>query len=155
MVPQRHQGSPASQDNNARQRREATVESAFGGEAFKAKGMAAKTAFIKYTGADGANPEYSDKAKTRAENPGKFSGNKREFNTWVTKLADKFEEDTTTFRNEKSRMRFLLSCLEGTALESVETRYSSQTRPFSCLAEMIQALEAAYYDPNQSSTARS
>ncbi|KAH8168017.1 hypothetical protein CIB48_g266 [Xylaria polymorpha] len=36
--------------------REATVESAFGGNAFKATGMAAWDAFKKFEGRDGSNP---------------------------------------------------------------------------------------------------
>ena len=69
-------------------------------------------------------------------------------------MADKFEEDKPTFRTEKSRMRHFMSMLEGDAEMAIAPRYQSVERPFSCLAEMIQVLAAAYHDPNQASHAR-
>jgi hypothetical protein len=44
--------------------------------------------------------------------------------------------------------------LDEEARESLETRYQSATRPFSCLAEMIQVLAAAFHDKNIASKAR-
>jgi hypothetical protein len=76
------------------------------------------------------------------------------FDNWARKVADKFEEDEPIFRTERSRMRYLMSLLEGSAERSVEARHQSATRPFSCLAEMIQVLAAAYHDPNQATAAR-
>lgn len=117
--------------------------------------MAALSAFTPFNGdGKGPNPEYSDKSKARAENPGKFSGDEKEFDNWVQKLADKFEEDVSTFRNEKSRMIYIITQLEGDAQKAVEVRYRSAEDPFSCVAEMVQVLEAPYHDPNQASTAR-
>ncbi|RDA88448.1 hypothetical protein CP532_6651 [Ophiocordyceps camponoti-leonardi (nom. inval.)] len=46
-----------------------------------------------------------------------------------------------TFRNEDDRMSFLFRVLEGRAQKTLETRYKSEERPFSCLAEMVQSLE--------------
>jgi len=116
--------------------------------------LAALPAFKRFTGINGANPSYDRKEKARAGDPGKFTGEKTLFDNWVHKLADKFEEDEPIFRREKSRMRLLMNIVEGEAMMSIETRYKSTTRPFSCLAEMIQALSAAYHDPNQATAAR-
>jgi len=135
-------------------RRSTTVDSAFGGMTFTAKGMAALPAFRTFTGVDGANPRYDRKEKARANDPPKFRGDKALFDNWVHKVADKFEEDEPIFRTERSRMRYLMSLLEGAAEKSVEARHQSTTRPFSCLAEMIQVLAAAYHDPNQATAAR-
>jgi hypothetical protein len=137
-----------------RSRRSTTVNSAFGGTVFKPSGVAALPAFKPFTGVDGANPKYDRKEKARAGDPGKFSGDMTLFDNWVYKLADKLEEVEPIFRTEKSRMRFLMNMVEGEAMMSIETRYRSTTRPFSCLAEMIQVLSAAYHDPNQASAAR-
>jgi hypothetical protein len=47
-----------------------------------------------------------------------------------------------------------MSQLESNAESSIETRYQSKKRPFSGVAEIIQALETAYHNPNQASIAR-
>lgn len=67
----------AAADNSSQRERTAIpTESAFGGTKFKSTGMAALPAFAPFNGnGTGPNPEYSDKSKARAENPGKFSGN--------------------------------------------------------------------------------
>ena len=137
-------------------RRAATpADSAFGGTKFTPIGMAADKAFQPYgSDQETKNPDYSDKAKNRAENPGKFNGDQEEFDGWVRRVADKFLEDNSIFRTERSRMAFLMTQLEGEPLRSIEVRYQSPTDPFSCVAEMVQVLEAAYHDPNQASTAR-
>jgi len=142
-----------AQDNTARSHRE---QSAFAGSGtgFKPKNMAAWPAFAPYEGENGKNPNYSANEKKRAEAPPKFGGKKNEFNSWLTKLADKFEEDDCTFRTEKSRMRYLRGLLEDKAEESIETRYTSTTRPYGNVAEMVQALESSFHDPNQSFQAR-
>lgn len=132
----------------------ATSSSVFGGKAFRAQGLAAHRAFIPYNGPDGANPAYDRKEKTRNIDPPFFIGNKATFSTWIRKMGDKFEEDKPTFRNEQSRMRYLMSRLEGAAEQAIAPRYDSTTRPFSSVSEMIQVLAAAYHDPNESSYAR-
>lgn len=140
---------------NRRERTTTPTESAFGGTEFRPTGIAALPAFTPFNGnGKGPNPEYSDKSRARAENPGKFSGDEKEFDNWVQKLADKFEEDVSTFRNEKSRMIYMMTQLEGDAQKAVEVRYRSTEDPFSCVAEMVQVLEAPYHYPNQASTAR-
>jgi hypothetical protein len=137
-----------------RRQREPTVESAFGGSFFRPTGMAAWPVFEKYMGTDGKNPSYDRKEKPLAKDPPSFKGDKTTFDNWIRKLADKFEEDKPCFRTEQSRMRHLMNLLEGNAERALETRYQSETRPFSCVAEMIQELETVYHDPNQASAAR-
>jgi hypothetical protein len=138
-----------------RSRRSATVGSAFGGTIFQPRGIAALPAFRPFEGPSRTNPLYNYKEKARANDPPKFGGDRTLFDSWVHKLAGKFEEDISTFRTEKSRMLHLMSLLEGPAERSVEARFQSTTRPFSCLAEMIQVLAAAYHDSNQATSARS
>jgi hypothetical protein len=146
--------SPEPEQRETRQPSEATIESAFGGR-FKATGVAALPSFEPLRGdSKGLNPQYSDKAKARGENPGKFNGDEKEFDHWVQKLADKFEEDASTFRSERSRMVYMMTQLEGDAQKVVEARYRSTEDPFSCVAEMVQVLETTYHDPNQASAAR-
>lgn len=141
------------QDINTQNHREqsAFAESDTG---FKPKNMAAWPTFSPYKGDNGKNPNYLANKKKRAEIPLKFGGKKTEFNSWLTKLADKFKENNYTFRTEKSRMRYLGGLLEDKAEQSIETRYTSTTRPYVNVAEMIQALESSFYDPNQSFQAR-
>ena len=132
-----------------------SVESAFGGTSFRPSGMAAWPAFLPVsTPVDDPNPKYKEEARSRGEHPGKFEGDKNVFDNWLRKLADKLDEDVTTFRSERSRMRYVMSQLGGHAEKSIETRYQSVERPFSGVAEMIQALETAHYDPNQASIVR-
>ncbi|RYP53414.1 hypothetical protein DL770_010992 [Monosporascus sp. CRB-9-2] len=147
--------SPTPSDDADRPRRENTIDSAFGSTStFRPTSMAAWPAFRKFAGIDGANPNYNRKERAHANDPAKFSGDKTKFDAWVRKVADKFEVDEPTFRNEKTRMVHLMSLLEGKAEQAIETRYRSTTRPFSCVTEMIQVLESSYHDPNQASAAR-
>jgi hypothetical protein len=96
-------------NRDSRSARESTVESAFGGTNFRPVGMAAWVAFLPVsTPVDAHNPAYKDRAKTRGEHPGMFKGDKTKFDNWLRKLADKFEEDVTTFRSGKSRMRYVM-----------------------------------------------
>ncbi|RYO81696.1 hypothetical protein DL764_009724 [Monosporascus ibericus] len=149
----RHTSTPSDDAN--RLRRENTINSAFGNTStFRPTGMAAWPAFRKFAGNNGANPGYDRKEKARANDPVKFSGNKTKFDAWVRKVADKFEVDEPTFRNEKTRMVHLINLLERKAEQAVKTRYRSTIRPFSCVAEMIQVLESSYHNPNQASAAR-
>lgn len=132
------------------------ANSAFGGSDFQPTGTAAHRAFKPYgLNRDSPNPNYSDKAKARADDPGKFDGTDSGlFDTWVDGIADKFDEDDCTFRKEQSRMAYVMRHLTGDAARAVETRYRSSTRPFSCAAEIIQVLDSAYHDPNQAFAAR-
>ena len=99
-----------------RRNRETIASSAFScSDAFQPTGMAAWPAFRKFTGSEGANPDYDRKEKVHANDPAKFSGDKAQFDTWVRKVADKLEVDEPTFRNEKVRMVYLMSLLEGKA----------------------------------------
>ena len=96
-------------------RESSVTTSAFGGTNFQPTGMAAWEAFREFDGERGANPQYRDKARARASDPGIFSGDKKEFDNWLRKLADKFEEDVETFRTEKSRQRYLMTRLADAA----------------------------------------
>ncbi|XP_044718753.1 reverse transcriptase (RNA-dependent DNA polymerase) domain-containing protein [Hirsutella rhossiliensis] len=102
---------------------------------------------------EGKNPEYSDAAKSRIKVSATFSGKKDEFHSFILSIKNKFDEDVRTFRTENSRMVCLYNLLEGKARRALETRFSSDTRPFSGVAEMIQALESAYGNPNELSEA--
>lgn len=137
--------------------RDATpAQSAFGGAKFEPIGLAAHPAFRPFgTSPDAENEQYDDRAKRRATQPEKFTGDKDQFDNWVQALADMFEEDHETFRREKSRMTYLMGVLGGNAAQTVGVRYRSHDHPFSCVAEIIQVLETIYHDPNQASAARS
>ena len=130
------------------------MDIAFGGNIFMATGIAAHPAFRPFSGANGANIQYDRKEKPRARDPEKFEGSRDSFDNWAYKVAGKLEEDVATFRTEKSRILYLMTLLAGPAEKTVETRFQSATRPFSCVAELIQVLAAAYHDPNQASVAR-
>jgi hypothetical protein len=75
------------------------------------------------TPVDAFNPAYKDRAKTRKKHLGIFKGDKTKFDNWLRKLADKFKEDITTFRSEKSRMQYIILQLKGDAEGFIETRY--------------------------------
>jgi hypothetical protein len=146
--------SEEAERDERRTRQSTPAESAFGGTKFRPTGMAAWPQFTPFAGNEGKNPGYDDRAKARAKDPPAFEGKEDDFDQFVQDVADKFEEDENTFRAEKSRMAYLMGCLAGGARETLGTRYRSRERPYAGVAEMIQALEAAYHDPNQSSTAR-
>ncbi|KAM4066561.1 hypothetical protein HRG_000650 [Hirsutella rhossiliensis] len=101
---------------------------------------------------EGKNPEYSDAAKSRIK-VSDVLRKKDEFHSFILSIKNKFDEDVRTFRTENSRMVCLYNLLEGKARRALETRFSSDTRPFSGVAEMIQALESAYGNPNELSEA--
>ena len=136
--------------------RESTpVDSAFGGTKFAASGVAAKAAFAPYGDNQNAvNPRYSRKAKPTSIDPGTFEGNKDEFDGWIVKLADKFEEDNETFKKERSRMALINNLVSGAPQRLLRTRYESETNPYSSAAEMVQVLSTVYRNVNQASTAR-
>jgi hypothetical protein len=141
-------------DTRERNRREQSTAfgSSSGGPAatsFEPIGKAAWPAFKKFTGEDGEDRRYNDKSKTRTKKQAKFGGDKAEFHPFLIRLRDKFVEDEATFRNEVSRMAYLYSLLEAKAMCAVEARYASDTRPFTCVAEMIQVLEPAFGNPNE------
>ena len=131
------------------------ADSAFGGKKFIPTGVAARAAFDPY-GDDqyAANPHYNRKAKATSIDPRQFDGNKDEFDSWLVKLADKFEEDDETFKKERSRMAIINSLVTGAPQRLLRARYESESDPYSCAAEMIQVLATVYRDANQASTAR-
>ena len=141
--------------NNARPREATPDVSAFGGKAFTPTGIAARVAFKPY-GKDqnAANPDYDRKAKPTATDPGKFGGDKNEFDSWVARLADKFKIDNDTFKNEYARMALVHGLTTDRANKMIKTRYLSETNSYSCVAEMIQVLATAYHNSNQASDAR-
>jgi hypothetical protein len=150
----RARDSTDGNDTRERARREQSTAfgSGNGGPAakpFEPTGKAAWPAFKKFTGEDGGNLKYNDKSKARANNQAKFGGDKAEFHPFLVRLRDKFVEDEATFRNEISRMSYLYTLLEAKAMRAVEVRYASDSRPFSCVAEMIQVLESAFGNPNE------
>lgn len=128
---------------------------AFESEKFVPTGLAAYPAFTPY-GSDqkAPNKDYDRTAKATGVDPGKFNGDKHEFDKWVTRLADKLEEDNETFKTERSRMVLLFSLLVGTPQDLVYSRYKSTVSPFSSAAEMVQALSTVYHDDNQVIKAR-
>lgn len=131
------------------------AHSAFGGTDFQPTGFAALPAFKPY-GKDqrAANPAYDSKAKKAGIDPGKFRGDKLEFDEWIIKVADKLEEDDTTFRRERTRMALVNSWVEGNAHDLIEARYRSTENPFLSVSEMVATLTAVYHDDNQSTKAR-
>ena len=137
-------------------RRAATpANSAFGGQKFTPTGIAAKVAFAPY-GSDQytANPGYDRKARATAIDPGQFDGNKNKFDGWITRLADKLQEDNETFKTERSRMALINSLVTEAPQRLIRSRYESDTNPYSCAAEMIQVLATVYHDVNQALAAR-
>jgi hypothetical protein len=143
-------------DRPARAQREPTpTTSAFGGIKFRPTGIAARLEFRPY-GASSLtkNPAYDKKARTTATDPGKFDGNRDEFDQWVIRVADKFAEDDETFKTERSRMALIYNLVMDPANKLIRTRYESVTNPYSSAAEMIQVLATAYYNQNQASDAR-
>ncbi|KAI6263845.1 hypothetical protein MCOR34_012008 [Pyricularia oryzae] len=141
--------------NNQPEARQATPEnSAFGGTRFEPTGLASRKAFKPYGHSqEAANPHYSERAKSRGSDPGTFSGSSTTFDRWITKLADYFEKDNTTFRTERSRMAKLFSLLDDRPATMLETRYNLETQPYLCVAEMIQVLATVYHNSNQASEA--
>ena len=130
-------------------------QSAFGGANFQPTGFAAKKVFRPYgIDQDAKNPNYDPKAKRSGVDPGVFKGDKEVFDKWVTKLADKFDDDDNTFKKERSRMAVVNAITEGSANDLLEGRYRSEEMPFRNAAEMIATLEAVYHDNNQGSKAR-
>ncbi|RDA88535.1 hypothetical protein CP532_6629 [Ophiocordyceps camponoti-leonardi (nom. inval.)] len=133
-----------------------TTSTAFagpGGGTFVPSGKAAWIAFSPVAPIGQRNPEYSRSAQKRCPDVGTFSGKKDDFNDFLTKLKTKMRMDNATFRDEEDRMDYLFLRLKGRASKVVETRYVSEDRPFSGLAEMIQTLESAYGNPNEWSEA--
>ncbi|XP_044717059.1 reverse transcriptase (RNA-dependent DNA polymerase) domain-containing protein [Hirsutella rhossiliensis] len=140
-----------SVESNRQHREPSTAFAGPNGPAFRPTGKAAWPVFAPFP--EGKNPEYSDAAKSRIKASATFSGKKDEFHSFILSIKNKFDEDVRTFRTENSRMVCLYNLLEGKARRALETRFSSDTRPFSGVAEMIQALESAYGNPNELSEA--
>ena len=141
------QRADSAQDNG---RHATPANSAFNAIAsYEPTGVAALPCFSPYGNDQTApNPAHHVKYKQQAEAPGVFRGKEEDFSAWVTKLGDKFEMDDMQFKNERARMMYLFNRLDGDALQIVESRYRSQSNPFSCVAEMVQVLDATYTDPN-------
>lgn len=116
--------------------------------------MAAWPIFKMFNGEGGTNSKYDKQEKARADNPPKFSDDKKLFDNWLYQVSDKFEEDVAIYRSERTWMMALNRWLDGKAARLPETRYSFRMRPFKCLAEMIQVLESQYHDSTQASAAR-
>ena len=144
-----------AQDNDRGSRGVTPAQSAFGGENFTPTGFAAKPAFKPYgRDQEAKNPSYDQKAKKMGVDPGVFEGDKKKFDKWIVKVADKFMEDNETFKTERSRMAVLNALTEGTANDLLEGRYNSTEMPFRNAAEMVATLSAVYHDDNQGSKAR-
>jgi hypothetical protein len=156
-------GDGGDQDNNqgnnrgSREASIASVKSAWEGDKFTPKGMAAWPAFKPISPPDNhrlQHADYSEKAKMRAQDPEKFTGDLKTFGIWVRMLADKFEEDHTCFRSEASRMQYIVKYTADHPLDQLQARYNKTRQPFRCAAEMIQTLEGSYADPNEGANAR-
>lgn len=129
--------------------------SAFGGERFTPIGIAARPSFAPFGSSQAdKNPNYDNKARTRAQDPGVFDGTKGTFEAWIIKIADKLDEDLETFRTERSRMALLFAKTTGAANDMLQDRYQSAEEPFSGVAEMVQTLATTYVDHNQAADAR-
>ena len=141
-------------NDNASQREATPDNSAFGSANFEPVGLAARKAFKPY-GEDQAakNPAYDRKAKATARDPSKFSGNKNEFDYWITRLADKFMKDDETFKTERSRMALINGLVTGAANNLIRSQYESETHPYCNAAEMVQVLATIYHNVNQGSIA--
>ena len=134
------------------------AQSVFGGTSFEPTGPAAIPAFAPYA-ANGsmmtANPNYNRKTRKTGIDPGKFDGQKDEFDTWIAKLADLFIEDAETFKNERSRMAVINASTGGLANDLLRARYDPMSKnPFKSACEMVATLAAVYFDDNQASRAR-
>jgi hypothetical protein len=128
-------------------------DSAFGGK-FKPTGFAAHTAFIPYgVDQDAVNTKYNPKVRESRFDPGTFDGDKREFDLWITRIADKCRKDGPTFKIERDRMVVVNSHLKGKAASLVQARFISSTMPYTSTAEMVAVLASVYHDDNQASEA--
>lgn len=157
------QGSRHGTVDSARDRRDGTADtnlstqslavSAFNGDGtFTRTGAAAHKIFDPFP--EGGNPDYSDEARVRGTAPPKYDGNSIQFETWIVQFRSKMREDKSTYREEESRIDALAGLLEGQAYETISARYRSASKPFTCLAEMVQVLETAFQDRNLKSKAK-
>lgn len=139
---------------NRSQRGVTPMDSAFGGT-FKPTGFAALPAFKPY-GKDqnSDNEKYDPKARESRFDPGIFSGNKDEFDLWITRIADKCRKDARTFAIERDRMVVVNTHLAGNAARLVQARFISTTMPYTSTAEMVAVLASVYHNDNQASEAR-
>ncbi|KJZ68960.1 hypothetical protein HIM_08979 [Hirsutella minnesotensis 3608] len=138
-----------SQDPDRGEGEPSTAFSGPDGPTFRPTGKAAWPEFAPFTGPGKRNPAYQDSIKSRMRLQITFDGNKGEFHPFLVKLRSKFREDRDTFRTEMSRMDLLYGLLEGRPLRCLEARFTSETRPFSGVAEMIQTLESVFGNPNE------
>ena len=133
------------------------ANSAFGGDCFIPQGLAARRVFTPYGNPPhphAANPDYDRRVRMNFPEPPKFTGKAEDFDNWIRQVSAKLTQDAEGFKREDSRMMYVMTRITEEAELSLAPRYDSEDLPFSCLAEMIQVLEATYHNPNQSSTAR-
>lgn len=141
--------------DNRRDRSVTPAESVFGGSNFTPVGFAAYPAFKPYGKDQNAvNPRYDRQDRKTGVDPGLFGGDKEDFDRWIITLADKFVEDDSTFKTERSRMAVLHAATKGLARDLIASRYQSLEHPFANAAEMVASLQAVYHDRNQGSKAR-
>ena len=149
--------SPHRERDRTHTRDATPSQSAFGGNPlhFVPRGIAARTVFRPYADMPNPyerNPYYERRSKPTFPNPPTFRGKSEDFEPWIRHLSAKLKEDEECFKQEDSRMAYVMTVLGDEAERTLAARYDSGG--FSCLAEMIQVLESTYLDPNQTSTAR-
>lgn len=86
--------------NNAR-RSVTPATSAFGGTDFRPAGQAAMKSFESYGNSqNSSNPNYNPSVRESRTDPGNFDGDKKDFDKWTIKLADKLRRDNKTYETE-------------------------------------------------------
>jgi hypothetical protein len=121
----------------------------FGGVDFKPTEFAPFLTFKLFGAAQQAkNAAFNCKACGTHHDPSTFYGNKDLYDKWVSKLANKFEEDLDTFKTEHSCMVLIFSLIDSLANDLLKACYSSMENPFKNITAMIATLIAIYYDDN-------
>jgi hypothetical protein len=101
------------------------------------------------------NPNYDRKARKRAMDPGKFDGDKEEFDSWIVKMSDNLVGDAEIFKNERERMAAINACTEGLANDLLRGRYNPLSKnAFKNAREMVATLAAVYFDNTKATKAR-
>jgi hypothetical protein len=117
---------------------------------FQATGLAARPEFQ----ALGEDHVYNEGQRAHTPDPAPFDNVEVRFESWVVELASKFGNDDATFRNEAMRIHYAARYVKGTPKKAIEPRLRSTTRPFTCVAELIQVLQTAFRDANLAARAR-
>lgn len=144
---------PETDDRN--HRAVTPMNSAFGGSDFQPTGFAALDAFKSYGKDQNAvNPKYNENKKQVGLNPGVFSGDKEEYDDWITDVADYIRRNDRTYETERDRMSTLRSLTQGYAKGLLSARFRSTETPFSGTSEMVATLSAVFHDRAQGSKAR-